>query len=105
MPLGRLLAVPLILLASLASAAPGPSPTPASPGEETLAPGVRVRPLRDGFWLHVTARASDGIESNGLFAPLAGGGVLLVDTAWDDAQTEKLLDFAARRLGGVSTRW
>jgi len=96
MLLARLAAVSLILLAGPASAAP-PVPT----GEEALAPGVRVRPLRDGFWLHVTARASDGIESNGLFAPLAGGGVLLVDTAWDDAQTAKLLDFAARRLGGV----
>ena len=97
MTLARLVVLPLLLLAGLAPAAP-PSP-PA--GEETIGPGVRVRPLRDGFWLHVTARASDGVESNGLFAPLPGGGVLLVDTAWDDAQTEKLLDFAARRLGGV----
>lgn len=67
---------------------------------ETLAPGVRVQPLRDGFWLHDTDSA-DGIGSNGLFAPLPGGGVLLVDTAWDEAQTDRLLDFAEARLGGV----
>lgn len=98
MALTRLIAVPLILLAGPVLAAPAPSPTP--PGEETLAPGLRVRPLRDGFWLHLATRA-DGVESNGLFAPLPGGGVLLVDTAWDDSQTKTLLDFAARRLGGV----
>lgn len=97
MLLARLSAVPLILLASLGATAPAPPPS----DEEVLAPGVKVRPLQAGFWLHVTARASDGVESNGLFAPLPGGGVLLVDTAWDDAQTETLLDFAARRLGGV----
>lgn len=97
MLLARVFAVPLILLAGSGSAAPAPPPA----SEEALAPGVRVRSLQGGFWLHVTARASDGVESNGLFAPLPGGGVLLVDTAWDDAQTETLLDFAARRLGGV----
>lgn len=67
---------------------------------ESLAPGVRVQPLRDGFWLHHTESA-DGIGSNGLFAPLPGGGVLLVDTAWNEPQTDLLLDFAEARLGGV----
>lgn len=90
----------LVLVATLVFTGLPLASAPAPEGEVVLAPDVRVRPLRDGFWLHVTKRA-DGIESNGLFAPLPGGGVLLVDTAWDDAQTGTLLDFAARRLGGV----
>jgi glyoxylase-like metal-dependent hydrolase (beta-lactamase superfamily II) len=77
-----------------------PAETAPAAGEVLLSPRLRVRPLRDGYWLHVSENA-DGIASNGLLAPLPEGGVLLVDTAWDDAQTELLLDFAAARLGGI----
>ena len=86
--------IPTVLAVALLA----PPATAAKP--EALAPGVRVQPLRDGYWLHDTD-SKDGIGSNGLFAPLPGGGVLLVDTAWDEAQTDLLLDFAEARLGGV----
>ncbi len=91
----RLVAVLLAPLLTSAEVAPTP---PA--GEVVLGPRLRVRPLRDGYWLHVSENAG-GIASNGVLAPLPEGGVLLVDTAWDDEQTELLLDFARSRLGGV----
>jgi glyoxylase-like metal-dependent hydrolase (beta-lactamase superfamily II) len=92
-------ALPL-LMALIAPVAPAETAPAVSAGEVLLSPRLRVRPLRDGYWLHVSENA-DGIASNGLLAPLPEGGVLLVDTAWDDAQTELLLDFAAARLGGI----
>ncbi len=89
----------LVFLAGPALQALEPEP-PRPAGEVVLSPRLRVRPLRDGYWLHVSENA-DGIASNGLLAPLPEGGVLLVDTAWDDEQTALLLDFAQARLGGV----
>ncbi|MGE0455667.1 MAG: subclass B1 metallo-beta-lactamase [Vicinamibacteria bacterium] len=106
----RLAATASFCLLVLSSAGPthaGHSVTLAiAPGLVADAPQTRlgddlvVRPLRDGFWLHASASA-DGIDASGLLAPLRGGGVLLVDTPWTDAQTERLLDWAAERLGGV----
>lgn len=67
--------------------------------EIRLAPDLAVRPLRSGFWLHASTDPDLG-GANGLLAPLPAGGLLLVDTPWTDAQTERLLDWAAER-GGV----
>ncbi len=90
----------VVALLALLAATPAVAGSPAPDGDIVLGPRVRVRPLRDGYWLHLSQNAQD-IESNGLLAPLPGGGVLLVDTAWDDPQTELVLDFAQARLGGV----
>jgi len=97
----------LLALAGTGPARAGRAVTLAvAPGLVAEAPLTRlgedlvVRPLRDGFWLHASASA-DGIDANGLLAPLQGGGVLLVDTPWTDAQTERLLDWAREHLGGV----
>lgn len=70
-------------------------------GPETLlSPSLAVRPLRAGFWLYTSTR-EDGTPANGLIAPLPGGGALLVDTPWNDAQTETLLGWGRRAVGGI----
>src|SRR5262245_36219704 len=83
------LALPLLLALGVAAA----------DGETVLAPDLRVRPLKDGVWLHVSTSAA-GVESNGLVVRL-GGGALLVDTAFTEVQTERLLDWAERSVGPV----
>jgi len=104
----RLAAVPLLFaLAGPSSAAAvkkelieiAPELAPAA-AETRLADDLAVRPLRAGFWLHAST-SPDGIAANGLLAPLPEGGVLLVDTPWSDAQTERLVAWAAGALGGI----
>jgi metallo-beta-lactamase class B len=77
-----------------------------------LTPAARAIPIvnaRDGtraFEITVvdstavvhTSTNAQGIPSNGLIAVLEKG-LLLVDTAWTDAQTEAILDWGDRRLG------
>lgn len=80
---------------------------PAGAGEAARAPAgpvslgddLTVRPLRDGFWLHVSLW--QGIPANGVLAPLSGGGLLLVDTPWTPDQTERLVAWAEANLGPV----
>jgi glyoxylase-like metal-dependent hydrolase (beta-lactamase superfamily II) len=73
----------------------------AADGDVVLAPDVRVRQLKPDVWLHVTTSA-DGIDSNGLVVKL-GNEALLVDTPWNDAQTERLLDWAERSAAPVTS--
>lgn len=68
--------------------------------EIRLGDDLAVRPLREGFWLHASTHPTLG-AANGLLAPLPEGGVLLVDTAWNDDQTERLLAWAEASVGGV----
>ena len=67
---------------------------------ETLREDLRVRPLADGVWLHVSTEEVEGfgaVPSNGLVVQ-GEGGVLLVDTPWTPAQTEVLLAWIDRSL-------
>jgi hypothetical protein len=68
-------------------AATPPSPTARRTEMDSVVLGddLAVRPLRDGFWLHVST-AELG-SSNGLLARLPGGEVLLVDTPCSHLRT------------------
>jgi glyoxylase-like metal-dependent hydrolase (beta-lactamase superfamily II) len=108
MPLSARLAAATLSLLFAGSAMGGEAPEPLiriAPGLGPQAPEVRldpdlaVRPLRSGFWLHASTDPDLG-AANGVLAPLPGGGLLLVDTPWTDAQTERLLAWAAEH-GGV----
>jgi metallo-beta-lactamase class B len=57
-------------------------------------------PLGDRLFVHRSTNAQ-GIPSNGLVA-VTDEGLILIDTAWTDAQTGELLAWGARRLG---KRW
>ena len=79
----------------------GPDAAPAAarqvPAVDTLAPDVLVRHLGGRVWLHETRK--DNIPSNGLIVETGDGGSLLIDTAWDDEQTGRLVRWAAETLG------
>ena len=58
-----------------------------------LRPDLQVEALAPGVWLHTSQAPSgpfQGAAANGLLAQIEGG-LLLVDTAWTDEQTEALL--------------
>jgi metallo-beta-lactamase class B len=55
------------------------------------APGVDIEPLRERLLLHRSTDAN-GIPSNGLIVDTRGG-LLLIDTAWTEAQTEVILRY------------
>jgi len=60
---------------------------------------VTLMPIADGVFVHTTWKTLPGmgpVASNGVLACDEGDG-LLVDTAWNDAQTARLLDLAAER--------
>ncbi|HEV8268016.1 MAG TPA: subclass B1 metallo-beta-lactamase [Thermoanaerobaculia bacterium] len=61
-------------------------------------PDVKIRQLEEGVFLHVTTEQS--IEANGLVVKLASG-YLLVDTGWRPEQTEKILAWGDKELGGT----
>jgi glyoxylase-like metal-dependent hydrolase (beta-lactamase superfamily II) len=56
-----------------------------------LAPDLRVEPLAEGVWLHVSTHDIDGVpvEANGLVVE-ADGAAFLVDVTWNEAQAEAL---------------
>jgi metallo-beta-lactamase class B len=64
----------------------------------TLGPDLEVHRLRPGYWVHVS-RDPQGIPANGMLVRTRGG-LLLVDTGWSEGQTERLLTWARRALGG-----
>jgi metallo-beta-lactamase class B len=71
----------------------------ARPGDVRLAPDVLVRAIAPGVWLHVTMHQYPGgpvYPSNGLLVDEPGGSTL-IDTAWDDRQTELLLTWTSER--------
>lgn len=73
------------------------------PDAEVLSDDVFIQSLQPGLWRHVSHRqiAGQRVGSNGLVVKLPDG-ALLVDTAWDDAQTALLLDWVERELGSVT---
>jgi glyoxylase-like metal-dependent hydrolase (beta-lactamase superfamily II) len=100
-----------MVLPLLAMAGCAPSPAPAGGSApaaaavdgnwaatvDSLGDSVTVRRIGERVWVHVSVKG--GIPSNGLVVALDGGGTLLIDTAWDDEQTGRLVDWARTRLG------
>ena len=69
---------------------------------------VRYTELAEGVWMHTSVKEIDPwgeVPSNGLVLVLPGEeGALLIDTAWDDAQTIAILDWSQQNLGVPITR-
>ncbi len=99
-----ILAFGLVSLVGLA--VPGCTSAPPVPGGATaLRDDVYVQPVAPGVWRHVSFRwypATGPFPSNGIVARAAGGGALVIDTAWDDEQTAAVLDWVERDVGPVS---
>jgi metallo-beta-lactamase class B len=80
-----------------------PAATAAAPARsweataDSLGDSVTVRRIGPRVWVHVSVKG--GIPSNGLVVALEEGGTLLIDTAWDDEQTGRIVDWARTRLG------
>lgn len=102
MPLRRR-SVICALLASLAFglAACTPPQTPAPAAQTRLSEEVQVSRVAPGLWVHVTWHtfpgATEPYPANGMLLQTADGSVL-IDTGWNDAQTETLLAWAGRDL-------
>ena len=70
-------------------------------GEESVYGPVEFSELADGVWLHTSYKSLPGIgpfPSTGLIVR-ADDGLLLVDTAWNEEQTEKIIEWAQNTLG------
>lgn len=83
--------------------APGQNGTnePSETGEASPYGPVEFGELADGVWLHTSYKSLPGVGpllSNGLIVR-AGDGLLLVDTAWNDEQTQKIIEWAQNTLG------
>ena len=63
-----------------------------------LAPDLRVEPLAEGVWLHVSTYELDGqpVEANGLVIE-ADGSAFLVDVTWTEDQAEALYAWIMER--------
>lgn len=85
----KLLFVSLILLAFFI---PGNAFSQGATGSATPSTPVELKKLSDHFWVHVTYKMMDKhrIPSNGLVVE-TNSGLVLIDTPWDDDQTEELL--------------
>lgn len=83
----------------------------AGPRVHEITPDLRVEELRPGLWLHTSWGVVDGTRypSNGLIVQ-EGDSLVLVDTAWGEPATERLLqwvesELAAPLRGAVVTHW
>lgn len=95
----------LVFLVTLASCA-GPREALGPSERWQVTEDLRVTALRPGVWVHTTWQVLDGggrFPSNGLLVR-DGDGLLLIDTAWGEAPTETLLDWAEATLGLPVTR-
>lgn len=98
--------LPLLAAALLAGCAT------AAPRVREISPDLRVEEIRPGLWLHTSWGVLDDgsrFPSNGLVVE-AGDSLVLIDTAWGEPETERLLAwidtaFAAPLRGAVVTHW
>jgi len=69
---------------------------------EILEPGLSVMQVDVGLWLHRSDKDWEGngnpITSNGVFV-IGERAIAMIDTAWTDDQTAKLIDWAEERFG------
>ncbi|QRN99973.1 subclass B1 metallo-beta-lactamase [Archangium violaceum] len=91
-----------LLALSLACTTPSGSTKtlPAPPAEEyRLGEDLTVRRIATGVWMHtsVASEADGGYPANGLLVE-DGASSLLIDTAWEDSQTERLISWARDTL-------
>lgn len=90
--------LPLALLAlSLAACTPPPAPAPEP--ETRLSADVQVRRIAPGLWVHTTwmdLGNGNPYPANGMLVETADGSIL-IDTGWNEAQTDTLLAWAARQ--------
>lgn len=87
----------LLLLPACAAHSPLPAPSPTP---------VQFTELTDGVWLHISHKDVPPwglVRSNGLVI-VDGASAVLIDTAWDDAQTTEILTWASTTLGAPITR-
>lgn len=98
----------LVLVLALAACTARP---PTAPAEWDLSPDLQVRTLAPGIWVHTSWQTYGGVRvpSNGLLMR-DGDGLLMIDTAWGEAVTDSLIDWAERELGlgitrAYSTHW
>jgi glyoxylase-like metal-dependent hydrolase (beta-lactamase superfamily II) len=92
-PLTRVLLLCVVLDWFAATGAAAELPKP-------LAPDVTICQLAPGVWMHTSLQRYPGgvvIPSNGLLV-VRGTHSILIDTAWNDAQTQCVFDFAAGTL-------
>jgi metallo-beta-lactamase class B len=77
-----------------------PTQTPPTEPESVFGP-VEFTKLTDDVWLHTSYKSLPEIgpfPSNGLIVKTDAGPVL-IDTAWNDAQTEQILEWSEETLG------
>lgn len=90
-----------VVIALLCAALLAVSPTPRSAAAETIDRPNRYEAIAPGVWLHTSYKdLGSGVPfpSNGLLVR-AGDELVLVDTAWTDAKTVAVLDWARSELG------
>jgi metallo-beta-lactamase class B len=75
--------------------------------EAASKPRSSVDQLAEGVYRHLSyGPAPDNFTTNGLLVVLPKGEVLMIDTAWDAAQTREVLDWSRRHLGKLpSLAW
>jgi|GEM_PF-537521 len=74
-------------------------------GSVSLGDDLTLERLAPGVWRHVSWHEIEGfgrVPANGLLV-VDGGEAALVDTAWTEEQTGRLLDWAAEELGAKAT--
>lgn len=89
---------PALAALALALGACTPPPAPAPEPEIRLSDDVQVRRIAPGLWVHTTwLPLGNGTPypANGMLLETPEGSVL-IDTGWNEAQTETLLAWAAR---------
>ncbi|MDJ0939904.1 MAG: subclass B1 metallo-beta-lactamase [Woeseiaceae bacterium] len=88
----------LIVGAMLASCAESPT---VSEGWDDEHDGVRFTRIDESVWMHTsyaTIEPWGPVRSNGIVV-VGGKGAVLVDTAWNNRQTEAIIDWAQQALG------
>lgn len=89
--------------ASAQAEAPGAAgaSNPGEPGEASEYGPVEFSELAEGVWLHTSYKSLPGLgmfPANGLIVR-TDDGLVLVDTAWNDAQTKEITAWAEEKLG------